>query len=103
MRWFIRRGPWLAAVSLGMLFGFANTVLGQEPGSSENPDKNAEMNTAQQKTKPESPAPQPGSAPLPTHHWVVELLKDFAGDQKEFEPAREAGKACYPANIKDFA
>ena len=83
MRWLVRRGPWLAALSFGMLFGFVDAVLGQEPGSSENTDKNAEMNTAQENTKPESPVPQAGSAPVTTHHWPVQLLKDFAGDQKD--------------------
>jgi membrane-associated phospholipid phosphatase len=83
MRLFNRRGPWLAAVSLGMILGFTATVFAQEPGGSDSTDQNEEMNSTQHKTPPESPAPQSGNAAVPKHHWTVQLLKDFAGDQKE--------------------
>jgi membrane-associated phospholipid phosphatase len=82
MRWLVRRGPGLAAVALAMTFGFTGVVFGQEPESSDNTDKNGEMNSAQQKSTPDSPAPQSASVPVTTHRWTTQLLKDFAGDQK---------------------
>jgi membrane-associated phospholipid phosphatase len=74
------RGPSLGAAVLGMILGFTGVAFGQEPESSDKTDKNGEMNTAQQKPIPDSPAPT--GAPVVTHHWAVQLLKDFGGDQK---------------------
>ena len=77
-------GHWglsLGAAALGMILGFTGVAFGQEPESSDKTDKSGEMNTAQQKpTPPNSPAPT--GAPVTTHHWAVQLLKDFGGDQK---------------------
>lgn len=81
MRLFGYWGPSLGAAALGMILGVVGVAFGQEPESTDQPDKNGEMNTAQQKpTLPDSPAPT--SAPVATHHWAVQLLKDFGGDQK---------------------
>jgi hypothetical protein len=73
-------GPTPGAAALGIILGLAGVAFGQEPESSDKTDKNSEMNTAQQKPIPDSPAPT--GAPVATHHWTVKLLKDFAGDQK---------------------
>ena len=83
-----RMGPTLEIISvgvigLGMFLSLGSAVFGQEPQSSDSTDKQGEVNTAQQKTVPESPAPATPSASVTKHHWTGQLLKDFAGDQKE--------------------
>ncbi len=75
----IRRDLKRGTLALWMFLSLTGVVVAQEP---ENPDAKGQMNSAQQKPVPESPAPQGTGVPLPKHHWAVELLRTFAGDQK---------------------
>jgi hypothetical protein len=73
-----------AVVRIGFLYGLflllAVAVSAQETQTGKSPDEMAE-------TQQKAPEPQTGSSPsnavpVAKRHWTVQLLKDFAGDQK---------------------
>lgn len=80
MRFEIRIGFVLWAAALGMFLIPSRAAFGQEPEGSE---KKAEMTTPQQKPAPVLPKPAEANVSTVQHRWAAQLLKDFAGDQKE--------------------
>jgi hypothetical protein len=73
-----------AVVRLGLLYGLflllAAAVSGQEAQTGKSPDDMAERQ--QKAPEPQAESNTTNAVPVAKRHWPVQLLKDFAGDQK---------------------